>query len=41
MKNPIANKGFGVLEIIINIHVSVGLNTRIQFNFVSKGFRQC
>lgn len=40
MKNPTANKGFGVLETTINIHVSVGWNTGIQCNFVSKGFRE-
>lgn len=40
MKNPAANKGFGVLETIINIHVCMALNTGIQFVFVSKGFRQ-
>lgn len=40
MKNPTANKGFGVLETIINIHVCMALNTGIQFVFVSKGFRQ-
>lgn len=40
MKNPAANKGFDVLETIINIHVCMALNTGIQFGFVSKGFRQ-
>lgn len=40
MNNPAANKGFGVLEITINIHVCMALNTGIQFASVSKGFRQ-
>lgn len=40
MKTPTANKGFGVLEAIINIHVCMALNTGIQFVFVSNGFRQ-
>jgi len=40
MKNPAANKGFGVLETIINIGVCTALNTGIQFGFVSERFRQ-
>lgn len=36
MKNPAANKGFGVLETIIKIHVCMALNTGIQLGFVSR-----
>lgn len=40
MKKPTANKGFGVLDTIINICVCMAFNTAIQFVFVRRGFRQ-
>lgn len=40
MKKPTANKGFGMLETIINICVCMASNTAIQFVFARRGFRQ-